>query len=127
MGSSMLSNHTSSDFQFDNYNARMCANDGCRVALQYTNPKKHQVLNDRRYCSLGCLKKQYKSLSYDGAIHLVHQVFGPEHPVTEQIKRLRQNHKELNKILDGEDRAYIGAIYMAQNFEKLLKDSSKCL
>jgi len=127
MGSLMLANRTSHDFKFDSIKRRTCAFDGCRVDLQYTNPNKFQVLNDRRYCSLDCLKKQYRSLGIDGAVHLVHQVFGPEHPVTAQIQKMRFELKVLREHADLEDRKYMGKIKAMENHFKLCKASEKCL
>ena len=127
MGSSMLQKHTSHDFKFDSFKNRICAFDGCRIVLNYTNPEKHQVLNDRRYCSLDCLKKQYSSLSFEGAIHLVHQVFGPEHPVTKVIQKMRHQHKINNKFIDAENRRIIGKNYEDANFKRLCHMTEKCL
>lgn len=127
MGSSKLRNYTSHDVKFDSYKARYCAFDGCRIALAYTNPEKHQVLNDRRYCSFKCLKKQYNGLSFKGAIHIIHQIFGPDHPVTKIIQELRRQHKNDKKFIDAENRRIDGQHWETKNFNKLIKDSEKCL
>lgn len=124
---SSKSNGTSKDFKFDNYTARMCAFDGCRIALSYVNSNKHQVLKDRRYCSLKCLQKQYFSLSYNGAIHLIHQSFGPDHPVVKQIQLMRKELAELRKDTDYLDKMARGYEHQDKNFIKLIKGSEKCL
>lgn len=81
-------NYTTRDFQFDNSWRKLCAFDGCRIVLLTSQSHKHQVLNNRRYCSLKCLKRQYRGLAHSGAVHLVHQTFGPDHPVTKQIQEM---------------------------------------
>lgn len=124
---SSKSNRTSHDCKFDSFKSRICAFDGCRVNMNYTNPEKHQVLNDRRYCSFECLEKQYSSLSFDGAIHIIHQTFGPMHPVTKQIKKLRYQHKNNNKFIDAENRKTIGKHWEDKNFARLCHMSEKCL
>lgn len=127
MRNSKSLSHTSHDVKFDSQKRRCCAFDGCRIALAYTDPEKHQVLNDRRYCSLKCLKKQYNSLGFKGAIHIIHQTFGPDHPVTKVIQELRDQHKKYNKEIDAENKVLIGALWENENFEKLNKKSDKCL
>jgi hypothetical protein len=93
-------NDSINDFKFDYVKTRVCAFDGCRKALSSVSMVKHRVLNNKRYCSLICLKKQYRSLSYEGATHLVHQAFGPEHPVTKQIKKMKEELSSLKKEID---------------------------
>ena len=127
MGSSMLQNHTSKDVKFDHPFRNVCHYDGCRIDMRYTNPNKAQVLNDNRYCSIDCLKKQYSSLGFSGALHIIHQTFGPEHPVTKTIQRLRDHHRILHKVLDPQLRVKRGQKWEDKNFRKLCHMTEKCL
>jgi hypothetical protein len=108
---------------------RCCANPQCCIAMPYVDPKKIKEANGRVYCSLKCLRDQYATLSYDGAIHLVHQKFGPDHPVTKQIQKMRKELADFRKKVDLDDRKYIGKMKRlgVYNHEKAsigTKDSS---
>ncbi len=120
-------NHTINDFKFDYIKTRVCAFDGCRRTLTSVSMTKHKILNNRRYCSFTCLKKQYSSLNYDGSVHLVHQYFGPEHPVSIQITKMRKELAEFRRDTDYLDRIGRGFEHEDENFKKLLKRSEKCL
>jgi hypothetical protein len=113
--------------KFDYMKHRTCRYDGCRIALSYVEISKIKELKNRYYCSHECLENQYKSLGFDGAIHLVHQKFGSLHPVTKKIQEMREELATLRKDTDYDERATKGRIKEEQNFARLLKTSEKCL
>ncbi len=97
----------------------LCAH--CRVIVRHWGQAKME--NRRWYCSQQCLVDHYKSLSYPGAVHKVHQMFGPEHPVTKQIQKMHEELKLYHRIVDVDRRRLRGKYY----FEKYLEKSNKCL
>lgn len=106
--------------------SKACAYDGCRNALEYFKNTVKEF-NGRKYCSHLCLKDQFKGLREEGAIHFVHQSFGPDHPVTEQIQKMRSQLAEFRKDTDYLERICRGFEYEDRNFKKLCHDSGKCL
>lgn len=91
----------------------------------YSPPLKRY--NGNTYCSQECLQKNLQALGFDGAVHAVHQKFGPDHPVTKQIQMMRRELKRYRKEYscslyrqDAED-------HRSRNFYKNLRLSEKCL
>jgi hypothetical protein len=123
----MFQNSTSKDMRFDYPFRNICSYDGCRIDMRYTNPRKSQVLNNNRYCSKACLDKQYQGLGIDGAVHLIHQTFGPTHPVTKQIQKMRVELADLRKDTDYLDKVGRGHEHEDKNFKKLCHMTEKCL
>lgn len=110
----------------------ICSN--CRVVLRsISSPMGFyeriscKVLGKQRYCSDKCLKEHTASMSYDGAIHHVHQKFGPNHPVTLQIQQMRREIKGFRKLLDIEGKRKRGEIHEDKNFQRLCHMTEKCL
>lgn len=104
---------------------RCCAYAKCGVVLAYKNPNKFQELNNQIYCSLKCLQDQYQGLGFQGAIHQVHQKFGPDHPVTRQIQFMRQELAWYRKREDLDDRGYIAKIKEALNDFRAIKETER--
>lgn len=86
--------------KFDDPGVRHCNYSGCLKCFKYIERSRIQELNGRWYCDLNCITKQYQNLKYEGATHLVHQTFGPKHPVTEQVRRMQKEIKNLRKIIN---------------------------
>lgn len=105
---------------------RACAYDGCKNALEYFK-NTLKFMNGRFYCSHECLDKQYSNLGYKGALHFVHQQFGPNHPVTKQIQKMKIELSSFKKDTDYEDRACVGWIKAAENEARNARLSEKCL
>lgn len=92
-----------------------------RISLKH---RRHPIkLGKQNYCSQLCLENHLQSLRYPGAVHHVHQTFGPEHPVTKQIQAMYQELKQSRKDLDPEQRRKRGQYY----FDKYLRKIEKCL
>lgn len=92
-----------------------------RISLKH---RRHPIkLGKQNYCSQLCLENHLQSLRYPGAVHHVHQTFGPDHPVTKQIQKMYEELKLYHRSVDVDRRRLRGKFY----FEKYLEKSNKCL
>ena len=118
--------------KFAYYKTKRCTVSSCQKVIQnneldYLRVIQNRFGKDKFYCSHECLRNGYSSLGYDGAIHKVHQTFGPNHPVTIQIKQMRAELANFRKDTDYHDRVGRGYNYEEKNHLKLCHDSEKCL
>lgn len=88
----------------------------CSTDLQYVPFEKIKVFKRKKYCSQQCLNDHYKTLGYPGAVHHVHQMFGPEHPVTKQIQKMHAELKQKNRALDLYGKSKQGIKHFVNNF-----------
>ena len=97
-----------------------------QVKIEYEDIITIKAYNHKRYCNHKCLKADLRSLGFDGAVHAVHQKFGPDHPVTKQIQMMRKALKDLRRGSCPEYELYRQDC-QSRNFYKNLRESEKCL
>jgi hypothetical protein len=92
----------------------------CSISLKKLHAKEYK---DWFYCSHKCIEASLQALGFDGAVHAVHQYFGPQHPVTKQIQKMRKELKSLRKTADLDNHEAIQEKYWLKNLRK----AEKCL